>query len=486
MPAVATTRPTPALPAPWGLRRVGARPAVGSLPAWLALAEAVHGAAPSLTVMVLDAAVAGVVAWTVHGVRRGGTQAATVFVVAAILCGLYRHRSRTETVGGAWYALRVLPPVAVLAAIAWVAPPVVSGRPVVAMSLASAAAVGAALVSVRAALWPLVRWARRDCGLGLRPALVVGGEADSARVVRLLGAHPEWGLAAVAVYRPHPDDAQLDGPAAATVGPLLTRGEVAEVLVAPGPAGEAAMGACLSWARRGGPHHTLLLPRRRLAADPLRGRLGDLAALRLTDLHDLRRRRPAKRVLDVAGALFLLGLLAPVAAAVALAVRLEDGHPVVYRQARVGRGGRLFTIFKFRSMVVGADELVGALAAGNACTGLLFKLERDPRVSRVGAVIRRLAADELPQLVNVLRGEMSLVGPRPLPVDPATFSPAAARRHCVVPGLTGAWQVEGGNRLTYDEMVQLDLAYLAGWTVTRDLWLIARTPFALAARRGPC
>jgi lipopolysaccharide/colanic/teichoic acid biosynthesis glycosyltransferase len=191
-----------------------------------------------------------------------------------------------------------------------------------------------------------------------------------------------------------------------------------------------------------------------------------------------------KRVLDVVVSATLLFLLLPVLVIVSLAIYLSDRGPVIYRQRRVGRANRVFQIWKFRSMVQNADTLVDKYAGENVSNGLLFKLAGDPRVTRVGNVIRRLSIDELPQLVNVLVGDMSLVGPRPLPVTPEEFDANAARRHDVRPGITGPWQVRG-HVLGYDDMISLDLDYVATWSVRRDLWLLLMTIPAILVRRSP-
>jgi lipopolysaccharide/colanic/teichoic acid biosynthesis glycosyltransferase len=189
--------------------------------------------------------------------------------------------------------------------------------------------------------------------------------------------------------------------------------------------------------------------------------------------------------MDVAIALFMLILLLPLFALVAIAIRLGDGGPVFYRQRRVGYASRPFEILKFRSMVVDAERLTASLADQNINDGLLFKLERDPRVTPVGRVIRRLSIDEMPQLWNVLRGDMSLVGPRPLPVPAEAFSPAERRRHDVLPGITGLWQVSGANELSYRQMIELDLAYVERRSLAGDIGIIVRTIPALMGRTMP-
>lgn len=184
----------------------------------------------------------------------------------------------------------------------------------------------------------------------------------------------------------------------------------------------------------------------------------------------------AKNVLDRVGALLALVLLFPVLLAVAVAVRREDGGPVIFRQERVGRDGRTFSMLKFRSMVVDAEARLPELAVANDATGPLFKLRTDPRVTRTGAFIRKYSLDELPQLVNVLRGEMSMVGPRPpLPREVAEYEASTRRRLLVRPGMTGLWQINGRSDLSWDESVRLDLYYVENWTPVLDLMILWRT-----------
>jgi len=191
-----------------------------------------------------------------------------------------------------------------------------------------------------------------------------------------------------------------------------------------------------------------------------------------------------KRLLDIVISATLLLLLLPVFAIVSVAIYFSDKGPVIYRQRRVGRGNQVFYIWKFRSMVQNADKLVERYAGENVSNGLLFKMAGDPRVTPVGNLIRRLSLDELPQLFNVLVGDMSLVGPRPLPVSPEDFDDVAARRHDVRPGITGPWQIRG-HLLGYDDMIELDLDYVERWSVRRDLWLILLTIPAVLVRRSP-
>jgi exopolysaccharide biosynthesis polyprenyl glycosylphosphotransferase len=183
-----------------------------------------------------------------------------------------------------------------------------------------------------------------------------------------------------------------------------------------------------------------------------------------------------KSLLDRASALLLLLVLSPVLLAVALCVRLEDGGPVLFRQLRVGHEGRTFHMWKFRSMVLDAEAQLPRLMSLQDGAGPLFKLREDPRVTRTGSFIRKYSLDELPQLLNVLRGEMSLVGPRPpLPREVATYEDSTRRRLLVRPGMTGLWQISGRSDLSWDETVRLDLYYVENWTPVLDLMILWRT-----------
>jgi lipopolysaccharide/colanic/teichoic acid biosynthesis glycosyltransferase len=192
----------------------------------------------------------------------------------------------------------------------------------------------------------------------------------------------------------------------------------------------------------------------------------------------------AKLTVDVLAAFFLVVLALPVLLAIAVAVKL-DGGPVFYKQTRVGRHGDEFKMIKFRSMVVDADAKRTVLEAVNEGAGPLFKMKRDPRVTRVGGVLRRYSLDELPQLLNVLNGTMSLIGPRPaLPKEVAAY-PARARRRLVVrPGMTGLWQVSGRSDLSWDESISLDLRYVDEWTPKMELKIIAGTAGAVIGAKG--
>lgn len=192
-----------------------------------------------------------------------------------------------------------------------------------------------------------------------------------------------------------------------------------------------------------------------------------------------------QRGLDVAFAGTAAILLAPLFAATAIAIKLESRGPVFFKQYRVGKDGREFPMLKFRSMCVNAESLRADLLATSDRAGLCFKSKSDPRITRVGRFIRRFSIDELPQFLNVLRGEMSVVGPRPaLPVEVAAYPKRAYGRLAVKPGITGVWQVSGRANLGFDKMVDMDLAYAASRTILLDLILIALTFRAVMTGRG--
>jgi exopolysaccharide biosynthesis polyprenyl glycosylphosphotransferase len=197
------------------------------------------------------------------------------------------------------------------------------------------------------------------------------------------------------------------------------------------------------------------------------------------------RRRLGKRALDVAGASIGLLLLAPVFAVLALIVRADDHGPVFFRQIRVGRGGQEFSILKFRTMCVDAEARMAVLEQANEAAGPLFKMRDDPRITRVGAFLRKTSLDELPQLWNVLTGSMSLVGPRPaLPREVALYDDFADRRLLVTPGITGLWQVSGRSDLDWAEGVRLDLHYVENWSFVHDVVILARTIPSVLRSRG--
>ncbi|MFM8857504.1 MAG: sugar transferase [Actinomycetota bacterium] len=192
-----------------------------------------------------------------------------------------------------------------------------------------------------------------------------------------------------------------------------------------------------------------------------------------------------KRMMDVTLATCALLAVSPLLAIIAIAIKLDSPGPVFFRQERTGRAGKPFSIFKFRSMTVEAWDQRHAVAQSNEVDGPLFKMETDPRVTRVGAFIRKTSLDELPQFINVVRGEMSLVGPRPLPTEEANqIDGAGLARLDVYPGITGLWQVCGRSDLTYADLQHLDSVYVQSWSLMWDLRILLQTPRVVFARRG--
>jgi exopolysaccharide biosynthesis polyprenyl glycosylphosphotransferase len=201
----------------------------------------------------------------------------------------------------------------------------------------------------------------------------------------------------------------------------------------------------------------------------------------------------AKRVLDILGSVFAIVVFSPLFISIAAAVKLTSKGPIFFRQERVGLGGRRFTFLKFRSMKCGSDphihqEYIRRFIAGKIteAPGGAFKIKNDPRLTRIGAFLRRTSLDELPQLFNVLKGDMSLVGPRPaIPYEIDLYQPWHRGRFLEVkPGITGLWQVVGRSKTSFDDMVRLDLQYVKQWSIWLDVKILLQTPRAVLSREG--
>ena len=195
--------------------------------------------------------------------------------------------------------------------------------------------------------------------------------------------------------------------------------------------------------------------------------------------------RVLKRAFDITAAGLGLLVLAPLLAVAAVAIKLDTRGPVFFRQERHGRGGSVFRIVKFRTMVDGAEAKRQALATQNEVDGALFKIKDDPRITRVGGFLRTTSIDELPQLWNVLKGEMSLVGPRPFVIhESSQITGWASRRLDLTPGITGLWQVLGRNDMPFEEMVKLDYIYVTNWSLWWDLKILGQTIPVVLGRKG--
>lgn len=195
--------------------------------------------------------------------------------------------------------------------------------------------------------------------------------------------------------------------------------------------------------------------------------------------------RIVKASWERSAAAFGLLLVLPLLALLVVAIRLDSGGPGLFRQVRIGRGGRPFTVYKLRTMVAAADARLVDLQSANEADGPLFKIRTDPRITRLGGLLRRYSLDEVPQLWNVARGDMALIGPRPaLPAEVAEYDEVTTRRLAVRPGLTGLWQVSGRSDLPWHVALRLDLEYVEQWSLRLDLAILRRTPRAVLGHRG--
>ncbi|MYS05404.1 exopolysaccharide biosynthesis polyprenyl glycosylphosphotransferase [Streptomyces sp. SID6041] len=331
-------------------------------------------------------------------------------------------------------------------------------------------------------------------GRCLRPVLAAGSPSTVRDLIARTRKFPHLGWRVEAVCTaggPGPDTDQVDG--VPVVGELsdvaghVRRDGYRVVAVTPDPHWSPDRLQRLAWNLEGSDAEMVVAPvlmevaGPRLHVDAVLG----IPLLRVSMPAFTGGRRAVKEIVDRLGAAALLLLFAPLMAFVALLVVVDSRGGAVYRQRRVGKDGREFTILKFRTMVVGADAARAELAHRNEGAGLLFKMRRDPRVTRVGTVLRRYSLDELPQLFNVLTGAMSLVGPRPpLPEESAAYEPDIRRRLLVKPGLTGLWQISGRSDLSWEEAVRLDLRYVEDWSLALDTVILWKTLRAVIHGQG--
>jgi exopolysaccharide biosynthesis polyprenyl glycosylphosphotransferase len=334
-------------------------------------------------------------------------------------------------------------------------------------------------------------WARRRQGFALHRLVVVGPAFTAADLIREVQRRDDTGFTVVGVCAAGiVDDGMTDDSPAQweftdvmeTVG--RTRADtVAVVGSADMPAGFVRR---LAWQLEGTGVDLMVSPAITDIAGP-RIHVRPVANMSMLYVEAPRftgAARVLKNTSDRLVAALLLVLLAPLLAVVALAVALDTRGGVFFRQERLGLGGQSFSIWKFRTMQVGAERLTADLEALNETDGGLFKIQRDPRVTRVGSFLRRWSIDELPQLVNVLLGQMSLIGPRPLPVTLEDFAGDERRRLLVRPGMTGLWQVSGRSDLSWEESVRLDLYYVENWSLAVDAVILLRTAIAVVRRDG--
>ncbi len=337
--------------------------------------------------------------------------------------------------------------------------------------------------------------ARRRRDLCMHPVLLAGSVDEVADLIARARRerHYGWSVTGVCIPGAPTEGSQLDVHGVPVVGgldnvPALVRtGRYRIVAVLPAAHWTRRRLRELAWDIEGMPTELVVAPALmevtgpRLHVDPVYG----LTLLRVSQPTFTGARWVLKNALDrIAGCVALL-VLAPVMVGAALAIKLEDGGPVLFRQERVGKAGALFRMVKFRSMGVDADQRRAELEALNEGAGPLFKLRSDPRVTRVGAFIRRYSLDELPQLLNVVSGDMSIVGPRPpLPAEVERYGKDALRRLLVKPGITGLWQISGRSDLTWEESVRLDLRYVENWSLMIDLVIVWKTVNAVLRGNG--
>ena len=339
------------------------------------------------------------------------------------------------------------------------------------------------LLGISRAVIYTVRGYLRNQGIGLERVVLVGAGDVGLMVMRTIAARPSLGYELVGFLDDDPDINQTDIGRFQALGPLtnffdiLQNSDIDTAVI------------CLPWRSHRIVARLLHLCEQngvtaQIVPDFFQLTKNQMQVERLDGIPLITTRAVSiagwnlfvKRGLDVTLATVMLVLGLPLAALIALCVRLSSPGSVIYSQTRVGRNGRQFKIYKFRSMIADADTQLDEIADLNEASGPLFKMRDDPRRTAVGGILRRLSLDELPNLLNVLRGEMSLVGPRPnVPEEVAQYKDWHRKRLSVSPGMTGLWQVSGRSDLTFDEMVLLDIYYAENWSLTLDLSILLRT-----------
>jgi exopolysaccharide biosynthesis polyprenyl glycosylphosphotransferase len=326
----------------------------------------------------------------------------------------------------------------------------------------------------------------RTRGIGLDPTLIVGRGHTVEALRRKIAAHPEHGLRVVGVLaNAHSEEDQIVGARPEDLPAIIERYGVRQLILVPEDDEPDYLTNCFMAVDGLNVKASLVPPLQDFLLSPAGvEHIEGVPLISLGRLSYAPRMMPGKRLMDVAGAIAALTILSPLFLVVAAAIKLTDGGPVFFRQSRAGYKGRTFKMLKFRSMCVDAEARLAELTDQNETDGLLFKMKDDPRITRVGRIIRKTSIDELPQFINVLKGDMSLVGPRPLPVEAEHFGDIAIKRLNVRPGCTGFWQILGRSDLSYEEMVKLDLAYIQNWSLWADVQIILKTVPILFTGRG--
>ena len=347
-----------------------------------------------------------------------------------------------------------------------------------------------ALALLRVGIFSSLRWLRVT-GRNTRNVLIVGSGPRAGYVQRVIEQNPSWGLDIVGFI----DDERPSSRITVDADQIHALGDMAavlqakvidEVIVACPRSMLATIVDVVDACALAGVPITLLSD---LFGDylpaPRSTRFGSLPALSFAPVHHSRVKLTIKRGIDILGSTMLLALVAPILGAAALAIRLTSPGPIFFRQTRCGLNGRQFVMLKLRTMYVDADVRKAELLHLNEMTGPVFKMKNDPRITPVGRILRRLSIDELPQLWDVLRGDMSLVGPRPaVPLEVDEYATFERRRLSMRPGLTCIWQVNGRNEIGFDDWVRLDLEYIDTWNLTNDFKILAQTLPAVLGGEG--
>ena len=337
----------------------------------------------------------------------------------------------------------------------------------------------------------IARWVRSH-GYNYRTVLVAGTNETARKIARTIEQHPYWGFRILGFVSEDTDDPPQD------MDPRLLLGQMEDIaeIVEDNVVDEVIFALGLREFNR---LENLLLQleeqgvRARLALDLFPhakarvqiGTLEELPLLTFSTTPTSELRLAGKRAMDICISLLVLGLSVPAMLVIALAIKIAGGGTILYRQTRCGLHGRKFTLLKFRTMVENADQQLGQLTHLNEMQGPVFKMKEDPRITPVGRMLRRLSLDELPQLWNVLKGDMSLVGPRPpVPQEVSLYERWQRRRLSMRPGLTCLWQIRGRNDIDFDRWMQLDLEYIDNWSPMLDIQILAKTIPAVLSGRG--
>ena len=343
----------------------------------------------------------------------------------------------------------------------------------------------------RAGVGSIIRYYRTK-GLGLNQVLVVGADAAAHRFMRVLDENPRLGFKAIGCLSGQSPSSAGEDKCLGTIDDfdaVVKERWIDQVVVALSDVEPRMLTSLLEISERADiqfsmiPHHLEMLTSKGHLSE-----IGGFPIVTMEESRQLRRDRIVRRLLNLAfsATMFLLTVpvLLPLSLMIALVIKLESPGPVLFRQQRVGKGGRPFWLYKFRSMVSDAESRKQDLAPLNEAKGALFKIRDDPRVTRTGSLIRRLSLDELPQLVNVFAGHMNLVGPRPpLLSEVAMYEDWQMKRFDVLPGMVGLPQVSGRSDLTFDEVIRLDLYYIENWSPLLDMKVLLRTiPVVLSGK----